>query len=230
MLTLEQVRFERGAFSLSADWSLKTGARVAVIGPSGGGKSTLLSLIAGFESPREGRVVMDGEDQTGRRPGERPLSIVFQEGNLFPHLTVAQNVGMGLSPSLRLGAREREAVEDVLTRVGLAGMGGRKPAALSGGQRARVALARVLLRDKPLLLLDEAFSALGPALKDEMFELLDAVVGSEKTVVMVTHDPLEASRMGDIVVVDDGMAAAPAEAGPLLADPSPQLRAYLGRG
>ncbi|MEM9350996.1 MAG: ATP-binding cassette domain-containing protein [Pseudomonadota bacterium] len=230
MLTLEQVRFERGAFSLSADWSLKPGARVAVIGPSGGGKSTLLSLISGFETPSRGRVIIDDEDQTGRRPGKRPLSVVFQEGNLFPHLTVAQNVGMGLSPSLRLGAREREAVADVLKRVGLSDTDGRKPAALSGGQRARVALARVLLRDKPLLLLDEAFSALGPALKDEMFELLDAVVGADTTTVMVTHDPLEASRMGEMVVVDDGVAAAPAEAGPLLADPSPQLRAYLGRG
>ncbi|MEM1237630.1 MAG: ATP-binding cassette domain-containing protein [Pseudomonadota bacterium] len=229
MLTLEGLRFERGSFALTANWALEPGARVAVIGPSGGGKSTLLSLVAGFDNPTEGRVLMDGVDQVDAAPGERPMSILFQEGNLFPHLTVEQNVGLGLDTRLKLSAADKSQVRQVLRQVGLVDFERRKPGALSGGQRARTALARVLLRARPLLLLDEAFSALGPALKDEMFGLLEATIVAETTVLMVTHDPSEAARMDQIIAVDEGVAAAPAASGPLLADPPPMLRAYLGQ-
>ena len=230
MLTLENLTFQRGSFALSANWSLDAGARVAVIGPSGGGKSTLLSLIAGFDLPASGRVKIGDTDQTGIAPGDRPMSILFQESNLFPHLTVTQNVGLGIDPGLRLGAEDKDRVNGVLVQVGLEGMGARKPGALSGGQRARAALARVLLRDRPLLLLDEAFSALGPALKDEMFTLLETTIAAETTLLMVTHDPAEAARMDLIVVVDNATASPPEASGPLLADPPPGLRAYLGAG
>ncbi|MEM1235264.1 MAG: ATP-binding cassette domain-containing protein [Pseudomonadota bacterium] len=227
MLTLEAVRFTRGDFGLSADWSLEAGARCAVLGPSGGGKSTLLSLIAGFEVPASGRVSHNGRAMP-EAPGARPLSILFQEANLFPHLSVAQNVGLGLDPRLKLSASDKARVGDVLWRVGMSDLASRKPGALSGGQRARTALARVLLRARPILLLDEAFSALGPALKAEMFALMDETLAPETILMMVTHDPDEAAKMDQIVVVDDGLAAAPQEASPLLADPPPGLRAYLG--
>ena len=230
MLTLENLTFQRGSFVLSVNWSLNAGARVAVIGPSGGGKSTLLSLIAGFDAPASGRVKIGDADQTDIAPGDRPMSILFQESNLFPHLTVTQNVGLGIDPGLRLSADDKDRVNGVLVQVGLEGMGARKPGALSGGQRARAALARVLLRDRPLLLLDEAFSALGPALKDEMFTLLETTITAETTLLMVTHDPAEAARMDQIVVVDNATASPPEASGPLLADPPPGLRAYLGVG
>ncbi|MEM8591027.1 MAG: ATP-binding cassette domain-containing protein [Pseudomonadota bacterium] len=228
MLTLDRLRFERPGFSLDADWSLSAGARVAVIGPSGGGKSTLMSLIAGFEQPASGAVRFDGTDLSKLRPGSRPISILFQEGNLFPHLSVAQNVGLGVSPSLRLTREDHARIAGVLERVGISEMGARKPGALSGGQRARVALARVLLRARPILLLDEAFSALGPALKSEMFELLDEILEPQTIVLMVTHDPGEAARMADIVVVDAGIAAPPEPAKELLATPNAALARYLG--
>ncbi|MEO0486151.1 MAG: ATP-binding cassette domain-containing protein [Pseudomonadota bacterium] len=230
MLTLDGVRFARPGFTLEADVTIATGARVAVIGPSGGGKSTLLSLIAGFEVPQAGRVTWDGTDLLPLAPGERPLSMLFQDTNLFPHLTVAQNVGLGIDPSLRLSPAQRGAVAQVLSEVGLPDISHRKPGALSGGQRARVALARALLRERPLLLLDEAFSALGPALKAEMFELLNQTVARiGATLLIVTHDPEEAARMDQIIVVDGGRADPPEDASELLANPSAALRTYLGR-
>ncbi|MEL6608832.1 MAG: ATP-binding cassette domain-containing protein [Pseudomonadota bacterium] len=229
MLTLEDVQVTRGAFTLAANWSLEPGARCAVLGPSGGGKSTLLNAIAGFDPLTAGRLVIDGIDMGDTAPGDRPISVVFQETNLFPHLSVWQNTALGVNPRLSLSAQDRQAIGDVLERVGLGAMHDRKPGALSGGQRARVALARVLLRARPWLLLDEAFSALGPSLKTEMFALLDEVLAETGAgLLMVTHDPLEAARMDQIIVVDGGRAEPPVEAQGLLADPPPHLKAYLG--
>ncbi|MDJ0630699.1 MAG: ATP-binding cassette domain-containing protein [Rhodobacter sp.] len=229
MLLLEGLELQVGGFRLSADLSVQAGARVAVIGPSGAGKSTLLSAIAGYQPTTKGRVTWAGRDITGDEPGARPLSIVFQDNNLFPHLTVAQNVGLGLSPSLRLSADQQERVADSLARVGLPGLGDRKPAQLSGGQQSRVALARVLLRARPLMLLDEPFAALGPALKAEMLDLVKEVAAETgAAVLMVTHDPDDARRLGgQTILVDGGRAEAPQDTDALLADPPPGLRAYL---
>ena len=230
-LTLERVtaRFEDG-FVLSADLTVPAGARVAVLGASGSGKSTLLSLIAGFLAPGTGRVLWDGANLTPLPPGRRPLSILFQDQNLFPHLTAARNVGLGLRPDLRIGRSVWQRGEAALAEVGLAGPGGRLPASLSGGQQGRVALARTLLRGRPLLLLDEAFAALGPALKDEMLDLLAALAAREgTTVLMVTHDPDDARRFAQLgIVLDAGRAAPPAPMDALLADPPPALAAWLG--
>ncbi|MEL6550663.1 MAG: ATP-binding cassette domain-containing protein [Pseudomonadota bacterium] len=229
MLTLEEVQFAREGFALDADLSLLPGTRAAVLGPSGGGKSTLLDLIAGFEAPAAGRVLWEGRDLAGRAPGDRPVSILFQEGNLFPHLTLFENTALGLDPRLKLTPAQREEVGAILEDVGLGGLETRKPGALSGGQRARAALARVFLRARPVLLLDEAFSALGPALKSEMFDLLAQLVPVETVLLMVTHDPEEAARMSEIVVVDEGRVSPSEPGGPLLADPPPGLARYLGR-
>ncbi|MBS8227002.1 thiamine ABC transporter ATP-binding protein [Vannielia litorea] len=230
MLALEGLRLEQGSFALEADWAVEPGARVAVIGPSGAGKSTLLMGIAGFVEPARGRVAWDGRDISALEPGARPVSVLFQEENLFGHLSVERNVGLGLRPDLRLLAADRERVEEALERVGLGGMGARLPRELSGGQRSRVALARVLLRQRPVLLLDEPFAALGPALKREMLELVGEIAAeSGATVLMVTHDPDDARAFaGQTVVVAEGRASAPLATGPLLDDPPDGLRAYLG--
>lgn len=229
MLTLESLTVQQGAFQLRADWSMAKGERVAIIGPSGGGKSTLLMAIAGFV-PVGGRVLWDGHDLGAVPPGARPFSVLFQDQNLFPHLTVAQNLGLGLSPDLRLGVAQLAQIETALRRVGLEGMGARKPAQLSGGQQGRAALARALLRARPVLLLDEPFAALGPALKVEMLELV-AEVASETgaAVLMVTHDPADARRFADkTVLVAGGVAQAPQPTQALFADPPQALRDYLG--
>lgn len=228
MLRFDDVTLAQGAFRLRADFTVPLGARVAVIGPSGAGKSTLLMAVAGFLAPAAGRILWDGADLAGVAPGDRPLSVLFQDQNLFPHLTIAQNLGLGLRADLRLNPAQRVQVDQALDRVGLQGMGGRRPAALSGGQQGRAALARALLRARPMLLLDEPFAALGPALKTEMLALVAELAGGA-TVLMVTHDPADARRFADLtVLVADGVAQAPVPTAAMFADPPPALRDYLG--
>ncbi|MDK3075033.1 ATP-binding cassette domain-containing protein [Sedimentitalea sp. JM2-8] len=230
MLKLEAVVIDNGGFDLKADFDVPTGAKVAVIGPSGAGKSTLIGGIAGFLPVRAGRIVWHGQDIGHADPGKRPVAMLFQDGNLFPHLTVAQNVGLGLHPDLRLNQAERDRVASAIARVGLAGMETRKPAALSGGQQSRAALARVLVQGRPLLLLDEPFAALGPALKVEMLGLVeDLVRETGATLLMVSHDPGDARRIADqVVLVTEGVACPPRDTAALLDDPPPALRDYLG--
>jgi thiamine transport system ATP-binding protein len=231
MLVADTLDLRLGSFRLTADWSLQPGERVAVIGPSGAGKSTLLMALAGFVAPVAGRVLWKDRDLTGLAPGDRPVSILFQEQNLFPHLTIAQNLGLGLSTRLRLSVADTARVTDALGRVGLQGMGDRRPADLSGGQQGRAALARVLLRSRPILLLDEPFAALGPALRAEMLHLVQEVAADAQALTLiVTHDPREAVGFADrTIFVADGQAHAPRATGPLFADPPPALRDYLGR-
>ncbi|WP_428546581.1 thiamine ABC transporter ATP-binding protein [Profundibacter sp.] len=230
MLTFEDMRYTQGAFSLHADFTVRNGEMLAVIGPSGGGKSTLLNVVAGFLEPTSGRVLWDGQDLAGTMPGKRPVSILFQDNNLFPHMTVTQNVGLGLRPDLRLSVQQKTQVEAALARVGLDGYGARKPAALSGGQASRVALARMLLRGNPLVLLDEPFAALGPALKVEMLDLVRELMGETgATLMMVSHDPGDAKRIAQrTVLVAGGEARAPVETGLLFSDPPEALQRYLG--
>lgn len=230
MLQIEGLQVKQGAFALSADLTLPTAGVTALIGPSGAGKSTFLAAIAGFLAPQAGRILWQGADLTGLAPGARPVSVLFQDNNLFPHLTAADNIGLGLCPRLRLSAAQKADVQAALAAVGLAGLGGRRPAALSGGQQSRVALARVMVADRPLVLLDEPFAALGPALKAEMLDLLgEKLNAGGRTILMVTHDPRDAERIADqVVVVADGRAAPPQDTATLFAAPPPALARYLG--
>ncbi len=230
MLQLDGVRWSEGDFTLTADWSADPGDRIAVIGPSGAGKSTLLALIAGFLAPSAGRITWQGRDLGPLAPGDRPISILFQDQNLFPHLTLTQNLGLGLSPNLRLGPDDAARIDAALTRVGLADLGSRKPGQLSGGQQSRAALARALLRARPILLLDEPFVALGPALKTEMLTLVREVADATSALtLLVTHDPNDARQFGSrTILVDAGRAAPPQDTETLFAHPPSGLRDYLG--
>ncbi|KIC09510.1 thiamine ABC transporter ATP-binding protein [Leisingera sp. ANG-M1] len=230
MLKLENCRIMNGGFAVEADLAVAPGVCAAVIGPSGAGKSTLIEAIAGFLPLSRGRVSWNGSDLTRAQPGKRPVAMLFQDGNLFPHLTAAQNVALGINANLRLADAEWRRVDEALQRVGLEGMGSRKPAALSGGQQSRVALARVLVQGRDILLLDEPFAALGPALKAEMLDLVaDLARESGATVLMVSHDPGDARRIADqVVLVAEGKAHQPQPAAELLDNPPPALKAYLG--
>lgn len=229
MLTFDGVILTQGGFSLTADFTVPDGL-TAVIGPSGGGKSTLLNAVAGFVTPQAGGMSWGGIDLTMLDPGARPVSMLFQDNNLFPHLTVTQNVGLAIRPNLRLTSEDTTHVAEALRRVGLEGYGMRRPGALSGGQQSRVAIARILVADRPLVLLDEAFSALGPAMKDEMLELVKVMlVDAGKTVLMVTHDPEDALRVADhVILVADGQASAPIATQTIFDNPPAALKAYLG--
>lgn len=230
MLRLESCEIENGGFVLAADLQIEAGVKLAIIGPSGAGKSTLIEAIAGFLPLRRGRMIWQDGDMTDLAPGQRPVAMLFQDGNLFPHLTVAQNAGLGLRPNLRLSREEQDRVQQALARVGLGDLATRKPAELSGGQQSRVALARVLLQQRDILLLDEPFAALGPALKAEMLDLVAEIARETgATVLMVSHDPQDARRIADqVVLVVEGMAHAPMETAELLDNPPPALKAYLG--
>ena len=229
MLMLENLNVRQGDFQLTANVGFAAGQITALIGPSGAGKSTILSVIAGFY-PADGRVLWCCEPITEVRPDQRPVSILFQDNNLFPQLTVSQNVGLALRASLRLTSAEQRRVDEMLESVGLLGMGARKPAALSGGQQSRAALARLLLQDRPVILLDEPFAALGPGLKQEMLALVrERALAEGRVVLMVTHDPQDALAVADqIALVDEGQVFAPLPTREVMDNPPEVLRRYLG--
>lgn len=231
MLEIRGAQIKQGDFALGAEMQMTPGAQIAVIGPSGAGKSTLLMGLAGFLEIAEGEILWNEQDITRARPNARPFAVLFQDNNLFPHMSIAQNVGLALRPSLRLSSDERARVETALHEVGLAGMGARKPAELSGGQQSRAALARVLLHDKPWLLLDEPFAALGPALKAEMLDLVSKLCKrSGAGLLMVSHDPGDARRICDRSILVAGQQAhAPVPTQELLDHPPSALRDYLGQ-
>jgi thiamine transport system ATP-binding protein len=228
MLALEGLEIVQEGFRLTANLTVPKGARVAVMGPSGSGKSTLLGALAGFVAHR-GRVRWDGAAIEALPPAARPLTILFQDHNLLPNLSAAQNVALGIDPGLGRAALARAGA--ALAEVGLAGLASRRPAQLSGGQAGRVALARALLRDRPLLLLDEPFAALGPGMRADLLDLVGRICAERGlTLLMVTHDPGDAARLCPLtVVVDEGRAAPPVATGALLEAPPPGLAAYLGR-
>ncbi|TIX92859.1 ATP-binding cassette domain-containing protein [Rhizobium sp. P44RR-XXIV] len=204
-ITMTGVELRLGTHDFQFDCALPQGRIIAVAGPSGSGKSTFLNLLAGFEQPDRGRVLLAGQDVTGKHPAERPVSLVFQDNNLFAHLDLFTNVGLGISPSLRLSAQDRQRVSEALARVGLPGFEKRKPGTLSGGERQRAAFARALVRDKPILLLDEPFAALDPGLRSGMVELLKTLHRETgNTVLIVSHDPAEVRRLADHAVFIDG--------------------------
>ncbi|SFJ60482.1 ABC transporter ATP-binding protein [Jannaschia pohangensis] len=197
------------------DLDIRPGEFFSLLGPSGCGKTTLLRTIAGFEGVSEGTVTLGGQDMTRVPPNKRPTNMVFQSYAIFPHLSVAQNVGFGLRKRSDLNAAARQTmVEDALDMVGLDGYGSRGANALSGGQRQRVALARALVLRPKVLLLDEPLSALDKKMREQMqVELIRLQRQVGITFILVTHDQEEALVMSDrIAVMFEGEIAQLAEA------------------
>lgn len=185
------------------------GEVATVMGPSGVGKSTLLDAIAGHLAPAftcSGRILLDGRDLLQFPPEARRIGLVFQDAVLFPHLSLGGNLAFGLSPAVKGRAARRAAVDDALARAGLSGFYDRDPASLSGGQRSRAALMRTLLADPAALLLDEPFSKLDAARRDEMRAFTFAHVRERNIpALMVTHDPADAEAAGGpVITLSDG--------------------------
>jgi putrescine transport system ATP-binding protein len=195
-----------GPFIAVNEVSLKIyrGELFCLLGGSGCGKTTLLRMLAGFETPSSGRILIDGQDMTAVQPYDRPVNMMFQSYALFPHMSVAANVGYGLKHERMTTAGRRERVREMLALVKLEGFAERKPHQLSGGQRQRVALARSLAKNPKLLLLDEPLGALDKKLREQtQFELMNIQAKVGVTFVVVTHDQEEAMALATRIAVMD---------------------------
>lgn len=198
MLEINQLRFTHAGQTrpLSYDFSMQPGEICLITGASGSGKSTLLDLIAGFLTPDSGAIRLEGQDLVDLEPQVRPVSILFQTDNLFDHLGVATNMNLGLPPDTHTSNRT-EKIRQALAEVGLEGFGPRGAATLSGGQKQRVALARTLLRGKPILLLDEPFAGLDREITDAVRALILRLTRENNWYsLLVSHDIGDAQALG----------------------------------
>jgi len=230
---MRKVQFAHGGddSGFTFDVVFEAGKITALMGASGGGKSTLLNLLAGFLQPATGSIFVGDSSVTRKHASDRPVSMIFQDHNLFAHLTVEQNVGLGISPGLALRQEDKHRIAEALKSVGLDGYAHRKPSKLSGGERQRVALARILVRDRPILLMDEALASLGPGLRQSILDLVLKLRNAKSlTVIMVTHDPSDARRIADNVVflADKGVIGHGPMKEILLSPSDPRIAAYLG--
>lgn len=200
------VRFDYEQIPMHFVLEVPKGQRVAIVGESGAGKSTLLNLIAGFEQPTSGQIWLNNFNHTATQVAEHPVSMLFQDNNVFPHLTVEQNIGLALIPSLKLNSDQKAQVQQIAEQMGIADLLNRRADQLSGGQKQRVALARTLLRKQPILLLDEPFSALDPKRRNELQALVAEICRQQNlTLLMVTHQFEESKSLFDrILMIENG--------------------------
>ena len=208
-IRIENVSKSFGSFKAvdEVSLSISKGELFALLGGSGCGKTTLLRMLAGFETPDAGRIFIDGQDMAGVAPYDRPVNMMFQSYALFPHMTVEGNIGYGLKYEAMSDAERKDRVREMLELVQLTPLAGRKPHQISGGQRQRVALARALARQPKLLLLDEPLGALDKKLREHtQFELMNIQYKTGVTFVVVTHDQEEAMTLANrIAVMDKGV-------------------------
>jgi len=198
MLSIKNLKFGHGLHIVLAENTAFGSGIYGVIGPSGSGKSTFLNTLAGFHDCESGSATFEDRDLLTQRVEDRPIAMLFQSNNLFPHLTIFRNVALAVTSRRWLTKVQQQQVSDALDRVGLSGFENRKPGELSGGQQSRAALARVLLQKKPILLLDEPFAALGPAMRNEMLDLVREIAETDNQIVLlVTHSPDDALRICD---------------------------------
>jgi len=195
-----QYQYKNANDTYTYDLEVQPSEVVAILGQSGSGKSTLLDIVAGFIEPSVGSVKLDGQELLRLSVEKRPITILFQNHNLFEHLTVQKNILLGVNKALKDSIEEVEKVQAILKEVGLEEHEHKLASQLSGGQQQRVALARVLMRREPILLLDEPFSGLDDTTRIEMLELVQEITKEQKLhTIMVTHDIDDCERIANHV-------------------------------
>ncbi|MBS9782977.1 MAG: thiamine ABC transporter ATP-binding protein [Pasteurella sp.] len=195
------LNFDYPQMPMQFNIQIAKGRKVVIVGESGAGKSTLLNLIAGFEQATSGELWLNGENHLMTPVADRPVAMLFQDNNIFAHLTVMQNIGLGLAPTLKLTTEQKQKVIEIAQQMGIDELLDRRCDQLSGGQKQRVALARTLLQHKPILLLDEPFSALDPQRRQELQILVTELCEKHKlTLLMVTHQLDEVQDFFDEVI------------------------------
>ncbi|WP_161987048.1 thiamine ABC transporter ATP-binding protein [Vibrio ponticus] len=233
MINVKQVHYTYHNQPFDFDLQIAPGSICALMGPSGAGKSTLLALIAGFIEPLSGDIIAAGDSLIGKAPHQRPVAMLFQEHNLFAHLSVRENIGLGLHPGLKLTDEQQQQVALAAQQVGVGEFLDRLPEQLSGGQRQRVALARCFVQPHPIWLLDEPFSALDPLLREEMLNLVMRLANERNlTVVMVTHHVSDARSIAtDFAFITDGKISVAEKINQLSAEhANPELAAFVKAG
>lgn len=192
MIVLNQLNYTIDKHDFYFDLTIAANEHVAILGENGAGKSTLLNLIMGFIFPISGKIIIDQKEYTHLTADKRPVSMLFQEHNLFPHLTVKQNIQLGFSPSLKLTPIQKQLFDQFVTQMNIDSFLNRLPHTLSGGQKQRVALTRCLSQSRPILLLDEPFSALDEKTRQEMYLLLEQIQQQQQlTILHVSHQHAE---------------------------------------
>ena len=201
-LSASKCQIKNGSFSVQCDFSVEIGNHLSLFGPSGSGKSSVLLGLAGFLPIINGDLVYDDKSISKIEPKDRPFDLLFQENNLFPHLTVSRNILLGLGAKAKMDLKNSHIVNEILDLVGLYKERNRLPQDISGGQRSRAAIARSLIRKKPILLLDEPFAALDFELKNEILALLLHVSRKNNlSIILVSHDPRDVQYLGGDVVL-----------------------------
>ena len=230
MLRVDDLVINLENFRLTANFEIKEGSHISIVGPSGAGKSTFLNVLAGFIPLAAGNIEWNKSDITKLEPGQRPISILFQDYNLFSHLNIIENVAIGLTPNLKMNAIQSDLVDSVINEVGLSNFKFKRPSQLSGGQMTRVSLARAMVRSKPILLLDEAFSGLGPALRSEMIKLIkNHVVKKNITLLMVSHHIKDAVELNQkVLFVTEGQFMKPISLKEFVNSSDKNIRDYIG--
>ena len=193
MIKLENISIKLDNFRTKFTVEINKGEWVGIIGQSGAGKSTFLNLIAGFAQPEEGSLLINNTEMRNLPASKRSISSLFQDNNLFPHLSVYQNIAIAIKPNLKLHDNEKKKIFEIIEYLNLSSKTHSSIGTLSGGERQRVALGRVMSSDKKILLLDEPFSQLDPNLRIEMLELIKKIREEKKiTIIMAIHTPAEA--------------------------------------
>ena len=232
MLKINQLKYSYKNQKFDFSININKGNILGIVGPSGSGKSTFLALLAGLIEPNSGEIIYNNQNITKKNINERPFKIIFQNNNLFNHLTVQQNIGIGIKTNLKFAKKEIDKIQQQAELFGIKTLVDKYPPQLSGGEIQRTALARIMLQSQPILLLDEPFTGLDPTLRQELYDkLLKLKEINKMTLLLVTHYPEDCLKIADkVALISDGIIKEDKSTKDFFSKPySKSINEYLGK-